>query len=360
MADEKDITSVMEAAWDQTMGEASEIADEFTHLGGEAPPVREPVEPTVEANPDTPPAGDEPVVAAQPVAAENTPATEPVQAPQHWSESDRQTFTKLNPEGQAFLLRRHKEMEADYTRKTQENAEAVRIGSTAMRNIDPAIQAEIREAGITADKFVENLIGFHRMSTQNPVEFVRQVVGALNLDPAKVFSIQPQAPGGQPVPDDPINARLQNLERFINGEVQQRHQTLQQGAKQTIEQFSAEKDATGNPARPHFERVRTVMARLMSVDPDMDLPTAYDVAVFRDPELRADIVRSVTAPAGGSPSQTPVPIDLDKARKGEQAAMAAKANIRGSGKPGNPAVAKPAAMTLSQALAAAAEEVGMK
>jgi len=352
--EDKDITSVMEAAWNQTMGEANELTEEYTHLGGEPQHVQE------QTNPDTPPATEEPVQPTQEVETQVTPATEPVQAPQHWSESDRATFTKLNPEGQAFLLRRHKEMEADYTRKTQENAEAVRIGSTAMRNIDPAIQAEIRQAGISADKFVENLIGFHRLSTQNPVEFLRQAAQALGVDPANVLSPQkPSVPGERPA-NDPIATRLQAVESFITGEVQQRQQTLQTGAKQTIEQFSAEKDASGQPLRPHFEQVRTIMARLMTVDPDMDLPTAYEVAVFRDPELRGSVVRSVTAPAGTIPSAQPVPLDMEKARKGEQAAMAAKANIRGSGKAGSPASAAPAKMTLSQALNAAAEEVGMK
>jgi hypothetical protein len=355
----KDITSVMEAAWNETMGEADALSDEFTHLGGEPPP--EPVEtPAEPINPDTPPVTEEPVTPTQEVEEPSTPATEPAQAPQHWSESDRATFAKLNPEGQAFLLRRHKEMEADYTRKTQENAEAVRIGSTAMRNIDPAIQAEIRQAGITADKFVENLIGFHRLSTQNPVEFLMQAAQALGVDPAKVFSPQkPQVPGERPA-NDPIATRLQAVESFITGEVQTRNQALQNGAKQTVEQFAAEKDASGQALRPHFEQVRTVMARLMSVDPDMDLPTAYEVAVFRDPELRSSIVRSVTAPAGQTPSAQPVPLDMEKARKGEQAALAAKANIRGSGKPGTPAPAMQKSMTLSQALNAAAEEVGMK
>lgn len=353
--EDKDITSVMQAAWDQTMGEeAQELVDDFTHLGGEPSPAPEP------QNLDTPPATEEPVQPTQEVETQVTPATESVQAPQHWSESDRATFTKLNPEGQAFLLRRHKEMEADYTRKTQENAEAVRIGSTAMRNIDPAIQAEIRQAGISADKFVENLIGFHRLSTQNPVEFLRQAAQALGVDPANVFSPQkPTVPGERPA-NDPIATRLQAVESFITGEVQHRQQTLQTGARQTIEQFSAEKDASGQPLRPHFEQVRTVMARLMSVDPDIDLPTAYEVAVFRDPELRGSIVRSVTAQAGATPSAQPVPLDMEKARKGEQAALAAKANIRGSGKAGSPASAAPAKMTLSQALNAAAEEVGMK
>jgi hypothetical protein len=341
------------------MGEATEeLSDEFTHLGGEPPPERA-VEPAkTETNPDTPPVTDEPVVDTQQTETQVAQQAESVQAPQHWSEADRNTFAKLNPEGQAFLLRRHKEMEADYTRKTQENAEAVKIGSTAMRNIDPAIQAEIREAGITADKFVENLIGFHRLSSSNPIAFIQQVTEALGVDPAKAFPSL--TPGAATAPDDPIAKRLQTLEGFVTNEVRTREQNLRTSAQQTIEQFSAEKSETGEPLRPHFERVRGVMARLMSVDPDMDLNTAYDVAVFRDPEIRQDAVRGVTAPASGSPSSTPVPLDMDKARRGEQAAIAAKANVRGSGKAGTTTAAKPERMTLQQALASAAEQVGMK
>jgi hypothetical protein len=369
MADEKkdDITSVMEAAWKQTMGEVDSIPDDFTHLGGEPPPSLDPETPAVTTAAETPPSDtplstEEPVTPAEPaqeVKPEDTPpAVETVEAPQHWPEADRQNFAKLTPEGQAFLLRRHKEMEADYTRKTQENAEAVKIGSTAMRNIDPAIQAEIRQAGITADKFVENLIGFHRLSTQNPVEFIRQVTEALGVDPAKVF--QGVAPNGAAPPADPLDKRLQQIERFVTNEVQTREQQVRESAKQTIEQFSSEKDASGNPLRPHFEKVRTVMAKLMSVDPEMDLNTAYDVALFRDPELRQYAVGGVAAPAGGNPLPSPVPIDKEKVRRGEEAARAAKANIRGSGTAGTPTSAVPEKMSLAQALKAAADEVGFK
>lgn len=355
----KDITSVMEQAWNETMGEAAqELVDDFTHLGGEPPPERAPEETQgTETNPDTPPASEEPVVETQQVETQNTPATEPVQAPQHWPEADRQAFSKLSAEGQAFLLRRHKEMEADYTRKTQENAETVKLGSAVLKNIDPAINAEIKQNGITPEKFVENLIAYHKLSAQNPIEFVRAVAKSLNVDPGQAFPTV--APGGKPTPDDPIAKRLQSIENFVIGEVRTREQNVRVAAQQTIEQFAAEKSAEGAPLRPHFDKVRTVMAKLMSVDPDMDLNTAYDVAVFRDPELRADAVRGVTAPAS-VPSPSPVPLDLDKARRGQQAAAAAKSNIKGSGNAGPANVAKPVRMNLQQAISAAAEEVGMK
>ena len=57
---------------------------------------------------------------------EQTPEPEQPQsyeAPQHWSEVDRQQFRKLPPSQQEFLLNRHSAMEADYTKKAQQVAE---------------------------------------------------------------------------------------------------------------------------------------------------------------------------------------------------------------------------------------------
>ena len=46
-----------------------------------------------------------------------------VEAPQHWSQQDREFFTRQTPEAQQWLLQRHRSMEGDYTRKQQEAAE---------------------------------------------------------------------------------------------------------------------------------------------------------------------------------------------------------------------------------------------
>jgi hypothetical protein len=357
MADEKEqsLDAVMEAAWNETMGEATkEMPIDLSHLSGEPAPA--PVEPT--PAPVTPPVdtpATEPVEPTAPVV-ENTQPAEPV-VPQHWSETDKATFTKLDKEGQTFLLRRHKEMEADYTRKTQENAETIKLGTAVSRAIDPSIQAELRSTGVTHDQFVENLVAFHRMSKTDPVGLIKHLTGILGVDPVSLAPPMGSTPP-QPAIADPIAQRFQALESFVETEQRTRQQAAQESASKTIEQVSTEKNEDGTLVRPHFDKVKTTMARLMSVDPDMDLPTAYDVAVYRDPELRPSLMQRVASPVAATPSTAPVTLDMEKIRKGEQAANAAKNVIRGNGTAA-PAPAKPGKMSLADALNSAANEVGL-
>src|SRR5580698_6622476 len=78
----------------------------FTKSEEDKPPPEDKPEETAETKPET----DKPEKAA---------AAEP---PNLWKAEDKETFKALPPEAQQFLLRRHGEMEADYTRKTQQHA----------------------------------------------------------------------------------------------------------------------------------------------------------------------------------------------------------------------------------------------
>src|SRR5688572_5545630 len=76
---------------------------------------------------------DAPVEASEPGPAEpeaptaETPEPQPaeqsLEAPSRWSDADKAMFAQQPREVQEFLVSRSKEMEADYTRKTQEVAE---------------------------------------------------------------------------------------------------------------------------------------------------------------------------------------------------------------------------------------------
>ncbi len=356
MPDEpKTIEDIMADAWNQTMGEAEELPDENQHLFVETddkPTTPEPAPP--EPNADTPVVAEP--VSAEPTSAETPPSAAELSAPQHWSEPDRTMFSSLNDEAKGFLLRRHRDMEADYTRKTQENAAAVRIGQVVASELDPAVRNQLTINNISEDKFIKNLISFHRFSMADPVGFIKTAMTNLKLDPAQVFGTTSSDPAAKPVPDDPLNQRLAAIETHLTRDVQARQQAAVDNAKNELQRFAEEKDATGNPLRPHLQTVRTVMGRLMSVDPDLDLQQAYEVAVFRDPELRKTLSLSVP-PTAGTPT---VPVDMDKIKRGEEAARAAKSNRRGSGNGASTAPTVKPNMTLQEAMNAAADEVGLK
>lgn len=359
---EKSIEQVMDEAWNQTMGEAADqLPDEMQHLDVNDKPADSNAPATPSLSPEdtgTPPAPAEPAPASTDAPEGSTPpvvTAEPAGPPQHWSEADRTMFGTLPQEGQAFLLRRHREMEADYTRKTQEHATQVRVGTAALTSMDPGIRQQLSAAGVNDEQFVKNLVDYHKLSMTHPVDFVKQVVANLGLDPAKIWSASPE--GGAPAtPSDPVTTRLEAIESQIARDQQARNNQIITEAKTQLELFASEKGLNGEVLRPHYEKVKMYMGKLMAADPDLDLQGAYDVAVFRDPTLRG----TGPAPAAASGVPAPVAIDQDKIRRGQEAAAAAKANRKGSGNGAAAPAAVPVKMSLQDAMKAAADEIGLE
>src|SRR5262245_54218195 len=99
-----------------------------------------------EAEAEEPPSPD---VESQETAEHPAPATgEAAQPPSNWSAEDRASFSKLSPEGQEFLLRRHSEMEGDYQRRVQATAISNQFvqALTPVFN-DPDIAESLRQTG---------------------------------------------------------------------------------------------------------------------------------------------------------------------------------------------------------------------
>ena len=72
-----------------------------------------------------------------------------MEPPAHWPEEQKELFRSQSPEGQRFLLERHRQMEADYTRKTQHLAEQARAvaglqGLAQRLNVDPAFRTHLQ------------------------------------------------------------------------------------------------------------------------------------------------------------------------------------------------------------------------
>lgn len=339
------IDKVMEAAWNETMGEAlAEVPDEMHHLGVPSDPVKEQEENTG--------AEEQPTGEPQTTTEEGTQVTESAEAPKHWSETDRQMFGKLDKEGRDFLLRRHREMEADYTRKTQEHSETVKVGRQVSQYLDSGIRQDLQAAGMSDEQFIGSLLQYHRLSVANPEQFLRITAENLGVDPAKVFGLQQNAPAPAN-PADPVATRLSAVEQRLKREDEQRLQKMQQEAGSSVAEFSSAKDSSGNPLHPHFEKVRTIMGRLMMADPTLDLQQAYEVAVYRDPELRKEVVAQPAAPAAAPK------IDDRKVKEAEAALAAKRSNIRSKAAV-DPETNKTggAKVSLRDAISSAADEVG--
>ena len=356
----KTLSEVMAGAWDETIGkdEAFVPIQEFgaeDEADDKKAPVETQVDPSLATKDDEDPnkvLEDPKVEDPEKVEAKTDEAV--VEAPQHWPEADREMFKSQPRAVQDFLSRRHREMEADYTRKTQAASEGIRFSENVTNRIAPEVVREMRAKGVSNEQFVTNLVDWHKLSVTNPAEFARQVVNNLKLDPKVLFE------GATPPVVTPAEKRIEQLEARLAREDQEYAATVQNNAKTTLDTFTNEKDAAGNLLRPHLDKVRTMMGRLMMADDTLDLAQAYEVAVFRDPSLRSTLKLP-----GTTTEQPPVAQSGDntqRAKEAQRAAAAKSMNIRGdSGSRHAPAEkngTKP--VSLRAAMDEVADELGLK
>jgi hypothetical protein len=308
--------------------------------------------------------------APQPHPAPAPPGSSNV-APEHWSAEDRAMFQKLQPEGQAFLMKRHSEMERDYQQKAQANATAVNFANAIAPVFNhPQVMNSLvmDDRPVTPAQAIQQWAAWHvRAMDPNPGNRARLLVELaqrMQLDPAAVFGQNRQQgpiPGltEQDMADPAIRyfadhltqmnsgmAALRNeLQSMQNAGMQEREAEAVRVTRWGIDQFADEKDGQGNLTHPHFDRVLPQMMELYRARPDRDLKEAYETAVWMDPELRQQFI----AKERGS-----VATAQDHAR----AAAAARSNARGKTTPVVKPEGQQEAQGLRATIAAAADEVG--
>jgi hypothetical protein len=171
---------------------------------------------------------------------------------------------------------------------------------------------------------------------------VRQLLAAhdyLRKDPANAiawlanqYGVDIGAIGNDPALEDEfadpqvkqLQQQVAQLTGFIQNQQTQQQSYEQASTQSFIDQFAAETDASGNPAHPHFETVRSVMGSLISSGNATDLKSAYEAAVYANPELRQEELKRVAARQSQAKVKTEA---VQKAKKAQ------RSKVRGSATP---------------------------
>lgn len=253
-----------------------------------------------------------------------------IEAPQHWSAEDRETFASLDKSGQKFLLRRHKDMEADYTRRAQEVAEV-------RKALDP-YRSFLESNGISDGDAIRRLVNAQQTLERDPVNATAWLANQYVQDPNDARTLITALAQRHGIDlgldfdsEEQANPEVQNLRQELNQirqSLTQREQSEQQAAQQSVQQqiasFRDAKDEQGNPKHPHFDKVRAHMGSLMSSGAAQDMDSAYEQAVWAVPELRADLLKAQT-------EQQKKQSEVDKRKRAAAAKKKALPASKGSG-----------------------------
>lgn len=222
----------------------------------------------------------------------NDDSDDTLEAPKHWAREDRETFKSLDAKGRAFLLRRHVDMEAAYTKKQQALAEDQRLADNFKKTLSP-YEDYLKQNNIDATKAVDKLLATEmRLRTASPHEKT-----AILNDLAKHYGAQLDPNYEEPRIDPQtkfLQDELYKQRQYLEGLERQRIENEERGYQNQIDEFVNTKDASGNLKFEHFEDVRKDMGLLLANGRAESLEDAYNKAIFLNESLRDKVLMKKT------------------------------------------------------------------
>lgn len=233
-------------------------------------------------------------ISAEEGQSEPEQASEPeISAPEHWAAEDKEVFSSLDARGREFLLRRHKDMEAAYTKKQQALADERKQAEAVIKAVEP-YEDYLRRNGLTREEAVNKLLATaQRLDESNPQDKI-----AILHNLARDYGVQL---GNQEEPE-PLSHEAQLLLDKINRieadnyRLQEAHRLHQESLRwkeesslqSVIDDFSSQKDENGNLKYPHFDTLREDMGLLLNAGKAQNLEDAYESAIYLNRDLRTE------------------------------------------------------------------------
>ena len=216
-------------------------------------------------------------------------------APDNWSDGDKATFSALSEMGeqgkaaQDFLLTRHKSMEGDYTRKSQENADAMRGYEPLQKAFEP-YQAALQAQGMTPADKVGQWAQIEQNLNQNPTQTLQWLAQQHGVD---LNTMEVEQSG---VELTGLRNELSELRNSITQREQADQQTRLNTVESQIQEFKDLQTEAGEPAHPYFEEVMDEIVALAGAERqagrEPELSALYDKAVWMNPTVRDKVMTS--------------------------------------------------------------------
>lgn len=269
-------------------------------------------------------AAADPAKAAAP--ADEPPSSWRTETKALWKEID----VRFGPEQGKLLKEELRKRENDF--RTGLSAKDTEVSSIKSFHADlspvlaPAIQ-QWQAQGIAPAQAVQHLVNLQQNFQRDPAGTIKWLAQAAKLDLAALATGATQEGGNT----DP---QLAPLLQQINGLQSELHQLKNGWASQTqaaataeIQSVIDEKGADGQPVRPHFNDVfsdiKAEMQILRAQHPEWSARqtamTAYDTAIWRNPETRQKMIEGTEAQRRAA----------DEAQQRARAAELAAKNVRG-------------------------------
>lgn len=230
---------------------------------------------------------------------------QPVEPHPRWSPELKAQFATWPKDVQEAFKGRYGDIEADYTRKTQEAAE-LRKGVEPLANEVKRLEPLLQQWRTTPDDFIRRSAEVvSSLTSSNAMDRVNTAARLIShyqvpLDALlQTLGIPLAAGEGGQIAADPVITQLRQELSEVRGQFsslsQQQAQAERQRAEAEFNALAQTTDDSGKPKFPHFDRVKGSMLHLVASDQAKTWDEAYSKAVRLDDELYLQTVEAERA-----------------------------------------------------------------
>lgn len=292
---------------------------------------------------------------------EEKPEEKGIEPPSNWAAADKEKFKSAPPELQSWLLDRHKSMEADYTKKTQEIA-AFRTEYGPVDKMFEPWRDRMKQSGYSPSSLIRGWANVEqRLMNGEGVKVLSEVARSYKVDPAQLATAlgvaQSQAQPGnateakptQTLPPEVAN-ELSEIRSRLNAREQADILARINQVNGEIETFKTATDEKGVLLHPHWDAAYKdieILAEGARISGQKTtLQEMYDKAVWGNLSLRDAILseRQAADKAASLAAQQAT----EKKAQDEARAKAARAKKAGSSVTGAPGTGQSAQRVQSE------------
>lgn len=212
--------------------------------------------------------------------------------PVNWSQEDKDAFLELDEKSRKLYLKRYKEMEGGFTKKSQSLAEERRVAENFKKAIAQH-EEHLRSIGVDPFSAVDKLLTTERLLRTGTPGQKAEALQKIIAD----YQIQMHQEAVAQSNQDPMDSQLKALweeqaktrQYLAYLENEKKNQDDQKILNQ-ITTFSSSKDENGNLKYPHFEDVREKMGALINAGLAKSLEDSYEQAILLNDDLRKEYI----------------------------------------------------------------------
>ena len=238
---------------------------------------------------------------------EAVPAPE---APEHWSEADKSSFSELPDEAKPLYLDKVKSLESGFNRKFEELAQERKELEPykGFHDLFKPFEQDLATAGITAEQYTRQLVATALQMRQSPEATLTALAQSHGVDLNSVGK-----PNGASADDeftDPAisalrqeNAALRQHVQGLSTKIDQSQIQARQASDDSVLKewaiFTQSKDEQGNELHPHAEALRALVGDELTRNPpalaettQQALKRAYETVRWLNSDIRSSLVKS--------------------------------------------------------------------